>query len=151
MPIHTRANHILRYFVVGIDTSYDWTKRWVDGFKFTGNNTIDSLLVKYNFEPHTTVAINGFVTIYSEKPLNIWYLLTLFEEISGVTYAEPSVCIGGGSTINAQMESSYIKYIFFMGWGDCRSGCLYGHFWEYTVSYGGEVRFISSYGDELDL
>ena len=48
------------------------------------NDTIDSLLVKYNLEPHTTAAIYGFVTLSSEKPLNIWYLLTLFKEISGL-------------------------------------------------------------------
>jgi hypothetical protein len=150
-PIHTRANQILYSVSVGIDTSYDWTKRWVDGFKYTGNDTIDSLLVKYNLESHTTYAIYRSVNLYSEKPLNIMYLITLLEEIPGITYAEPRVLIGGGNYITARMESSYIKFRFYMGWGDCPSGCLYGHSWEYTVSYGGEVRFLSSYGDDLDL
>jgi len=150
-PIHTRANQILQYVSVGIDTSYDWTKRWVDGFKYTGNDTIDSLLVKYNLEPNTTGARYGHVTLFSEKPLNVRYLLRLFDEIPGVTYAEPSGLIGDGNYITARMESSHIKFRFFMGWGDCPSGCLYGYSWEYTVSYGGEVRFISSYGDKLEL
>ena len=150
-PIHTRADQFLLYLSVGIDTSYDWTKRWVDGFKYTGNDTIDSLLVKYNLEPQTTAVSYRFVTIYSETPINILYLITLFEEIPGVTYAGPRALIGDGNYITARMESSYIKFRFYMGWGDCPSGCLHGHSWEYTVSYGGEVRFISSYGDELDI
>jgi len=150
-PIHSQVSKTLLRFNIGIDTSYSWTKQWLDGNILTGNDTIDNLLIKYNLKPETTNStISKSVSLLSEKPLNTRYLLTIFDSISGVTYAEPAILVGISNHISAQMESSSIKYNFFMGWGDCPSGCLYGHSWELTVSNEGEVRLISSYGDELD-
>jgi hypothetical protein len=149
-PIHSQVSKTLFRFNVGIDTSFSWTKQWVDGNIFTGNDTIDNLLIEYNLKPDTNSIILKSVTLHSEEPLNIPYFLTIFERISGVTYAEPEVLVGISNSISAQMESSYIKYKFFMGWGDCPAGCIFGHFWELTVSNEGEVRLISSYGDELE-
>ena len=149
-PIHSQASNTLLRFNVGIDTSYSWTKHWIDGNTLTGNDTIDNLLIQYNLKPDTNSTILKSVSLFSEKPLNVPYLLRMFERISGVTYAEPTVLVGVSNSISAQMGSSYIKYKFFMGWGDCPSGCLYGHFWELMVSNEGEVRLIISYGDELN-
>ena len=89
--------------------------------------------------------------LVSDKPLNILYLGNIFERISGVNYAEPDKAIGDGNYIKAQIESSYIKYIFSIGWGDCPAGCIHRHFWEYTVSYKGEVKYLGSYGDKIEF
>jgi hypothetical protein len=150
LPIHSQVSKTLFRFNVGIDTSYSWTKQWIDGNIFTGNDTIDNLLIEYNLKPDTNSTILKSVSLHSQEPLNIPYFLTIFEKISGVTYAEPEVLVGISNSISAQRESSYIKYKFFMGWGDCPSGCIFGHVWELTVSKEGEVRLISSYGDELE-
>ena len=50
-PVHIPAAYPnLHRLAVGIDTNYSWTKQWTNGFRFTGNDTIDSLLIEYELE-----------------------------------------------------------------------------------------------------
>lgn len=37
-----------------------------------------------------------------------------------------------------------------VGWGDCRSGCIYGHDWRFAVSVDGDLRLLEEIGDPLD-
>lgn len=148
--VHTYPYISLYLLVIGIDTSYSWTKQWENGFTITGNDTIDSLLIEYELELGRH-SIYQTAILKANKPLNMKALGKMFERISGIRYAEPDGFVGSGNDIEANLESSCIRYIFSIGWGDCLSGCIHRHFWEYTVSSVGEVKYFGSYGDKIDF
>ena len=147
-PVHTFPYVSLYYLWVHVDTSYTWTKQWENGFTFTGNDTIDSLLIEYELELES-YSIYQMAILKAHKPLNMKTLGKMFEKISGVTYAEPEGFGGSGDDLEANLELLWIRYIFSIGWGDCPAGCINRRFWEYTVSDAGEVRYWGSYGDKL--
>jgi hypothetical protein len=52
--------------------------------------------------------------------------------------------IGDGDSIQAKPPEYTIK----MDWGDCPSGCIYEHFWEFKIT-DGTVKLLSEYGSPL--
>jgi hypothetical protein len=88
-PVHTYPYISLYLLVIGIDTSYSWTKQWENGFTITGNDTIDSLLIEYELELVEGYPKHQMAILLAHKPLNMLYLGKMFERISGVRYAEP--------------------------------------------------------------
>jgi hypothetical protein len=149
-PVHTFPYESLYRLVVGFDTSYTWTKQWKSGFTMTGNDTIDSLLIKYELELAGNARYRHAVLI-TKKPLNMWALGKKFEQISGVKSAEPDGAGGSGDDIYAYLDSTNKRYIYSIGWGDCPAGCINRRFWEYTVSSAGEVKYFGSYGEPLNF
>lgn len=147
-PVHTLPYVSLYHIWVHVDTSYNWTKQWENGFTFTGNDAIDSLLIEYELELGS-YSFYPDVSLKTHKPLNMRTLGKIFEKISGVIFAVPDVLVGSGDDLEANLESLWIRYIFSFGWGDCPAGCIHRRFWEYTVSDSGEVRYWGSYGDKL--
>ena len=72
-------------------------------------------------------------------------LAGIYEEVDGVTYAEPNWFGGDGSDIFSEQVSIYT---FKRGWGDCPSGCMYADYWVFSVS-GGIVELIAHYGTSV--
>lgn len=62
-----------------------------------------------------------------------------------VESAEPDNIIGGGNGI--QYNSG--TYTFSLGWGDCPSGCINNHYWEFNVIRYSIVTLIREYGTPL--
>ena len=148
-PVHAFPQISLYRLVVGIDTSYAWTKQWQQGYAITGNDSIDSLIEQYELGL-APVHSHFFIVLYSKIPLNMWTLGVIFKQIAGVQYAEPDGAGGSGNDIRASLNSEQKNYTFTIGWGDCRAGCIQRRFWEYTVSSDGTVYYLGSYGDHFD-
>ena len=72
-------------------------------------------------------------------------LAGIYEEVDGVTFAEPNWFGGDGSDIFSEQVSIYT---FKRGWGDCPSGCMYADYWVFSVN-GGIVELIAHYGDSV--
>ncbi|MFQ6617438.1 MAG: hypothetical protein ACE5QV_02010 [Fidelibacterota bacterium] len=150
-PIHTFPSPVTHEIIIAVDSTQNWVKEWESGKRFTGNMQVDQLMKKYNLQlkryyrfPWSHTAL-----LHAPAPLNILALAEKFEQIAGVYYAEPNFPMGDGSDINSIIESSYVKYEYKFGYGDCPSGCINRHFWVFHVYYNGDVTFIESFGAPL--
>ncbi len=85
-----------------------------------------------------------YMLLEFEEQYNPEYLAPLYAAAEGVTIAEPNHLLGDGSDIQASLPD----YTFSLGWGDCLSGCIYRHYWQFTV-IDGSVTLVSEYGDPL--
>lgn len=66
-----------------------------------------------------------------------------------VESAEPDRIIGGSGGIKYDPETGV--YTFSKGWGDCQSGCINNHFWQFSVDQStNEVKIIKEYGSPLE-
>jgi hypothetical protein len=148
-PVHAFPENSLYRLVVGFDTSYSWTKQWREGFTLTGNDSIDSLITHYVFELYRKAG-HRFGVLVTNKPLNMWAIGKIFNKIAGVRYAEPDGVGGDGNDIIAILNMDNLHYKFSIGWGDCPAGCTQRRYWEYTVSAAGEVKYLGSYGNNLN-
>lgn len=79
-----------------------------------------------------------FVALY--HPL---VLAPIYEQVEGILWAGSTGIGGDGSDIFTQQLG---LYTFKEGWGDCPSGCMFNHFWEFSVN-GGVVDLVDEYGD----
>lgn len=70
-------------------------------------------------------------------------LIPLLKSRFGVVDIEPSGFAGSGDFIGAD-PSNHI-YTFSQGSGDCMSGCIYRHNWEFSVSSAGLVTLLREY------
>jgi hypothetical protein len=148
--IHSSSTFEMKRLIVGINTSFSWTQFWQNGNPLTGNSQIDSLIITYNIN-NVEYFAGSVVNLTAINPLNMDALGHLFSKIDGVNYAEPNGGIGGSNDIDAQLNDEYINYKFSLGWGDCPSGCIYHHFWEFNVNFNGRVEYLGSYGDPISF
>ncbi len=77
---------------------------------------------------------------------NIPVLDPIYEASPDVLHAEPNGYIGDGGDI---YTTEVGHYTFHMGWGDCPSGCIYGHYWEFVVE-AGVVTLVDHWGSPVD-
>ncbi len=112
---------------------------------------MDTLILKYKLDLIRIFHLLGgdIALLESTEPLNLLALSRLFEKIPGVRYATPEGWGGDGDDIEAITETTSIQLIFSVGWGDCPSGCIHRHFWQYRVNSNGKVQFLRSYGDPI--
>lgn len=40
-------------------------------------------------------------------------------------------------------------YVFWKGWGDCRSGCIHNHFWTFTTGEDNSFQLVEEKGDNI--
>jgi hypothetical protein len=70
----------------------------------------------------------------------------LYAGAEGVESASPNWTVGDGSDIQVSLP----EYTFKLGWGNCSSGCIYSHYWVFTVIEG-SVNLVKEYGSPLPL
>lgn len=80
-----------------------------------------------------------------EERYNPGYLAPLYANADGVRYAEPNWFVGDGSDIQVSIP----EYTFILAWGDCYSGCMYHHYWVFTVIED-TVTLVDEYGDPVE-
>lgn len=85
-----------------------------------------------------------YMLLEFEERYNPEYLAPLYAAAEGVTFAEPNYFIGDGSDIEAAIPD----YTFGLAWGDCPSGCINRHYWEFSV-LDDSVTLRNQYGDPL--
>ena len=93
----------------------------------------------------TTAARKSF-TVRFDKPYDPEKLAELLDgKIPGVKRVLPDECVGDcGHIRSPALGSYYIRY----GWGDCPSGCIYNHFWRFSIN-GQIVTLLEEGGDPL--
>lgn len=149
--IHVTHTWAIRSLIVAIDSTKAWTQAWRKGERFTGQQQIDWLMVKYGLEleKYYEFPWGHTVTLASSRPINMAALAKRFAAIKGVTYAEPNGGIGDGPGITAQAGTDHWLLTYSLGWGDCPSGCIDRHYWYFEVSTSGEVTYTGSSGTPI--
>lgn len=151
--IHTFRFPPMHGLLVSVDSTKEWVKSWRDGNRLTGNRRIDGIMDKYELEldsyykwpwSHTAV-------LFSEKPVNLIALASLFRQADGVNYSEPNYYNFYRDDITAEDNGSHWEFTFSVGWGDCPAGCIKRHFWKFNVHPDGTVEYTGSEGSPLSV
>ncbi|MCX6339936.1 MAG: hypothetical protein NTX71_08460 [Candidatus Aureabacteria bacterium] len=118
------------------------TPEAMDQYKKGEYHGLDVLNVEYGpvkIVPYDTCLVLRFTQPYHPSVLAVYY-----GEADGVSRVEPAYIAGDGSRIRVFIP----HYEFNFGWGDCPAGCIFRHYWDYTV-VDGSVTLVKEGGDLL--
>jgi len=154
LNISAAFNYDVRAFNIKCDSSAVWAENVINGIQPSGNDTIDSLMNKYQLEYFLHLNSVEFYYIYlkSNVNYNMPQLLTLFESIPDVIsgFANSGQYAGYVSKdIKAEIFPEYVDLEYSWGWGDCPSGCFYWRYWDFRVYYDCSVEYLGSHGYPL--
>jgi len=87
------------------------------------------------------------------KPFHPTRLVERMASELSVENVEENFVTGEGDEISYHATApTYYTYVFKKGWGDCASGCVNKHYWQYTVAPSEEtltVKLEKEYGSDL--
>jgi hypothetical protein len=150
--IHDFRSSVIKEFLLVIDTSASWMENWKNGNIITGINQLDELIATYNIEINSVNTFSeihmALILIKTEDYVNYTMFPNLFHGIDKIKSAEHHGMIGGGGYISTSINNGSIILTYSIGWGDCLSGCISKHYWEFSVKRN-KVKFIREYGDLL--
>ena len=131
---------------VSLDTSVAWTTLWENEIDSSGHAFIDSLLEGIDYA--VDLFFKTTVLIKFEEVINLKRLVSLLDTIHGVDFAEQTPFIGDVDRILHEQNFQNHYFHFFLGWGDCPSGCTEGRIWHFNaddqdcnVDYDGSELF----------
>ena len=146
-PIHAFPEQSMDRIVIGLDTTFRWTKRWLNGNTSTGNDTIDSLVTTFELDFYGVI-VHTYALLTTDLKLNMHALAYHFRQVPGVLNAEPDALGSYGSgnnDIEVTFDQSNTYYSYSRGWDICVECCSDRWLWNYRVSDEGEVTFLGSY------
>jgi hypothetical protein len=149
--LHTFLNPEMKSFIVAVDSNANWTQAWRIGNPMTGISQIDLLMTKYDIQvtgyyywPYYHAAV-----LQTNEHVNLLALCSLFSNIQGIYFSEPNGWGGDGNDVDAIKNDELINFKFSLGWGDCPSGCISHHYWDFNVYFNGTVEYLGSYGNPI--
>ena len=114
----------------------------------TNLSDLDNLNKTY--EVNTIVKLMaGLYEIHFDRLYNIPLLAENYQQLDSIASAEPNRTIGDGSNILLEYKEPYWHLTFVKGWGDCPSGCIYKHRWEFDFDNNGKMTGFRETGDPL--
>jgi hypothetical protein len=110
----------------------------------------DELNNKYNVTEIETQLLTKYhyVILHFNYSYNPRVLSKLYEDLSGVIFANPS-SNGGYHNIYPKKVGDDISYLFFAGWGDCPSGCIYEEYWYFKFENNQPI-LVGNWNNEED-
>lgn len=114
----------------------------------TGHEGLDELHRNYPVSKIEKMNDTTYL-IHYERLMNIPLMAEEYRKLDGVATAEPDYTIGGGDNIAVEPVGDRWKVTFVKGWGDCPSGCIYKHYWEFNYTNDIEMMGFREYGDDL--
>lgn len=115
----------------------------------TGEARVDQLLQQYELYTRAEPSVRDFIVLHARRPLNLSALAKRFAGIEGVREIYPNVLIGGGHDIYSIIDARGIALRYMFAWGDCPSGCLASHYWQFFVHEDRRVEFRGEWGSPL--
>ena len=135
--IHRFPNgYINTSVVVMVDTTYAWAMQWDSLHTITGYAPLDNFMTRYGFTVAYFYQLSGnnhYAIINTNMAINVHAFgdsLSLFPGVLNIDYSNGH--IGQHNNIMYHADS-FRYYNFFLGWGDCPSGCTSGKIWYYRV------------------
>ena len=134
-----------------VDSSKEWIQNIINGYNYTGVESIDSLIRNYQVEFTNPIPFNEdyMINIYSDIPYNTYALSNKFFNTNEFNYFLPNAVAGDAFSLKFRTEYSLRIYIYRLGWGDCETGCMNNHYWEISVDENNIVKLFNEYGDPL--
>jgi hypothetical protein len=136
---------------IDLDTTCAWAKSLLSDSLVT-DSAMQDIMERYDLHAGlATVGRYGVEWIlHADSFLNIYALAQEIELcVEGVNHTYFPPMIGDRSSVGFIRHSGFWSVSYTLRWGDCPSGCLYAHEWEFEVYDNGLVRFISSAGSSL--
>ncbi len=65
------------------------------------------------------------------RPIITWLMAQRYAGVSGVSWAGPPSYLGGSDQISVREVGGLLYFDFSHGWGDCESGCINQHTWQF--------------------
>lgn len=82
------------------------------------------------------------------RPYNPEQLAKILVRDYSLKYAEPNGSVGTSQTISfVKKNATQYAYTFMKGSGDCPSGCINKHYWEFSVSDNGRKVSVKLEGE----
>ena len=144
---HSRTPQ-LHNLVLLIDTTTIWNISWSQDILLTGDATMDSIIVMYDFSIIDYVIDleygGAFVEFYTPQLLNPYALTNLFLNFSGIemAFTSPFNSAPHSSSINYKTEDGIRKLTYSFGWGDCIAGCIHWKHWNIKVYNDCSVELV---------
>ncbi len=111
----------------------------------------DDLNVEYSVSPEFHSCLGLFWCVMSyEGDYHPRKLAELYASLPGVIGSTHNALLGVNLNIIALQNESDINniaYLFWQGWGDCPSGCIYSQYWYFTFENGYPV-YIGTWNKE---
>ncbi len=152
LQIHTQ-DPVLNFFSIEVDTANPWTTSWKQSVTLTGDNTIDTLLIKYGLTlvDYIVGGSQVFALFQTDSLLNIYALVDSFKLLPGIVDVQKAPMPGDAPNIYYTVQDSSQKLTFRYGWGDCLNGCIYSRYWEFKIYQNCSVEYLGSYGTPLPI
>ncbi|PLX31240.1 MAG: hypothetical protein C0600_06150 [Ignavibacteria bacterium] len=153
--IHALPRYAMKEFLLLVG-NVSWLEHWKQGNRMTGIDDIDRMMLKWELEVSkvSEMTYGTMVILSSPLPRNMDALAWQFNPLNGfsthgIRIAEPNHFYGDGPDIEGEITEQGVILHYSMKWGDCPSGCIYRHTWEFLVTWSGSVSLTSITG--LDL
>ncbi|NOY49046.1 MAG: T9SS type A sorting domain-containing protein [Chlorobi bacterium] len=139
-------NTIYNYIEVGVDLSYDWTHNWQNYNIVTGIPSLDTLLLTYGFSVYDFTSVLGYhyAILSTDQTINIQPVCDSIKTYSGVTYSIKVSYTFDGNTISYNKTGDERTYQFEIAWGDCPSGCICYHTYNFKVYDNCSVEYLGT-------
>lgn len=137
-----------RQVIVYADSTAPWLDAWRSDTARTGNPSIDVLVDRFKlsfveFKELKHTSDFTLTILESEELLNMHAVGRYFTKNSDlVRFAGYDGIFGGHRDITVKVTRDSILYTFFYGSGDCPSGCINKHYWDFRVNPDGSVEFL---------
>ena len=144
--IHALPCYSLQSIGLKVDVSAPEIINMVNGQIPTGNNDLDNVLTKYEFDSvRTAYSYPDFpwLSIYTKNSYNLKPLIKAIEEVPSVILAENNGGCFDGNDINLERDSDKATISFSIGRGDCPAGCIYRRYWIFRIE-NNRVKYIKT-------
>lgn len=143
---------VLKDVPLGLKLTAPWLEAWKSGTLTTGDAAVDALLTRHHVTEvrfQWAYSDHAWFMLKTGQPLNTRAFSALLKDSSPqFLYVESNGIVGDGSRITFEQAENARRYTFSVGWGDCPSGCIYRHSWEFTL-VGGDIQ-LREFGAPLN-
>ncbi|WP_421920532.1 hypothetical protein [Marinifilum sp.] len=145
--VHALCHEQLHKSYITIDTTNQNIQSWKQ-YGFSDNLNLDLLIDEYDLQLDSLE--KDLYEVYSPVGINQEVLSLKLKQFPFIYEAQSANCIGDGSHIElAYLSPEFIHLIYSYGWGDCLSGCINRHYWEFGIYGSGEIELLSESGKQL--
>jgi hypothetical protein len=137
-----------REVLLWVDSTKTWLdKSWRAEKTETGISAIDEIIKEFDlvlkkFREYAHVSDKVVAEMRADRPLNVYALSKLFDEVTEIAEAVPDVVLTGGRDIEAQVKETGLVFDVTVGSGDCPSGCINKINHRFKISPDGNIEVI---------
>jgi hypothetical protein len=144
--IHALPCYSLQSIGLKVNTTAPEIISLVNGQIPTGDNALDNILTKYEFDSlRTAYSYPDFpwLSIYTKNSYNLTPIIKALEKIPSVILAENNGGCLDGNDIHLERDLNIATISFSIGRGDCPAGCIYRRYWIFRIE-NNRVQYIET-------